>query len=76
MSFWVFIYFLDSPMDMSIVEGEERTMNVNEVTDYAAEIHTHLREMEVCKCGYMLEVLNGSGFFSLLPSIHSCMLCR
>ncbi|KAM9470041.1 cyclin-A2 [Clarias gariepinus] len=46
----------DSPMDMSIVEGEDRTVNVNEVTDYAAEIHTHLRQMEVkCrpKAGYM-----------------------
>ncbi|XP_058252266.1 cyclin-A2 isoform X1 [Hemibagrus wyckioides] len=48
--------FVDSPMDMSIVEGEERNVNVNEVPDYAAEIHTHLREMEVkCrpKAGYM-----------------------
>lgn len=35
-------------MDMSIVESEERTVNVNEVTDYASEIHTHLRAMEVC----------------------------
>ncbi|XP_017330255.1 cyclin-A2 [Ictalurus punctatus] len=46
----------DSPMDMSIVESEERTVNVNEVTDYASEIHTHLRAMEVkCrpKAGYM-----------------------
>lgn len=34
-------------MDMSVVEGEERPTTVNEVTDYAAEIHTHLREMEV-----------------------------
>ncbi|XP_060741708.1 cyclin-A2 [Tachysurus vachellii] len=45
-----------SPMDMSIVEGEERTVNVNEVTEYTAEIHTHLREIEVkCKpkAGYM-----------------------
>ncbi|KAI4879523.1 hypothetical protein NFI96_026820 [Prochilodus magdalenae] len=39
----------DSPMDMSIVEGEDRLVNVNEVTAYAAEIHTHLREMEL-KC--------------------------
>ncbi|XP_072519624.1 cyclin-A2 [Salminus brasiliensis] len=46
----------DSPMDMSIIDGEERLVNVNEVTDYAAEIHTHLREMELkCrpKAGYM-----------------------
>uniref|UniRef100_A0A8B9HKK6 Cyclin-A2 n=1 Tax=Astyanax mexicanus TaxID=7994 RepID=A0A8B9HKK6_ASTMX len=46
----------DSPMDMSIIEGEERLVNVNEVTDYAAEIHTHLRDMELkCrpKAGYM-----------------------
>ncbi|KAI5624857.1 cyclin-A2 isoform X1 [Silurus asotus] len=46
----------DSPMDMSIVESEERTVNVNEVTEYAAEIHDHLREMEIkCrpKAGYM-----------------------
>ncbi|XP_062856052.1 cyclin-A2 [Trichomycterus rosablanca] len=39
----------DSPMDMSIVEGEDRPVNVNEVAVYAAEIHTHLREMEL-KC--------------------------
>ncbi|XP_066505487.1 cyclin-A2 [Hoplias malabaricus] len=45
-----------SPMDMSIVEGEEKPVNANEVSDYAAEIHTHLREMELkCrpKAGYM-----------------------
>lgn len=40
--------FLDSPMDMSVVEGEERNVNINEVADYAADIHTHLGEMEVC----------------------------
>lgn len=38
---------------MSIVEGEERAVNVNEVPDYAAEIHTHLRAMEVCVHGRM-----------------------
>lgn len=38
-------------MDMSIVEGEERHANVNEVADYVAEIHTHLRAMEVCIFG-------------------------
>lgn len=35
-------------MDMSIVEGEEKNVNMNEVADYAADIHTHLRDMEVC----------------------------
>ncbi|XP_026187075.1 cyclin-A2 [Mastacembelus armatus] len=46
----------DSPMDMSVVEGEEKPLNVNEVPEYAAEIHTYLREMEVKtrpKAGYM-----------------------
>nr|XP_029136850.1 cyclin-A2-like [Labrus bergylta] len=46
----------DSPMDMSVVEGEEKTIDVNEVPEYAAEIHTYLREMEVKtrpKAGYM-----------------------
>lgn len=46
----------DSPMDMSIAEGEERPAGANEAVDYAAEIHAHLREMEVkCrpKAGYM-----------------------
>lgn len=45
----------ESPMDMSVVE-EEKPPCVNEVTEYAAEIHAHLREMEVkCKpkAGYM-----------------------
>ncbi|XP_037118222.1 cyclin-A2 [Syngnathus acus] len=46
----------DSPMDMSVVEGEEKTVSVREVPEYAAEIHAYLREMEV-KCrprsGYM-----------------------
>lgn len=46
-------FVLESPMDMSIVEGEERAVNVNEVPDYAAEIHTHLRAMEVCVHGRM-----------------------
>ncbi|KAJ8262424.1 hypothetical protein GJAV_G00166320 [Gymnothorax javanicus] len=47
---------LDSPMDMSVVEAEEKPANTNEVSDYAADIHKHLREMEVkCrpKAGYM-----------------------
>lgn len=46
----------DSPMDMSVVEGEEKPVNVNEVPEYAAEIHAYLREMEVKtrpKAGYM-----------------------
>ncbi|XP_051917034.1 cyclin-A2 [Hippocampus zosterae] len=46
----------ESPMDMSVVEGEEKSVHVKEVPEYAAEIHTYLREMEV-KCrprsGYM-----------------------
>ncbi|KAG9480185.1 cyclin-A2 [Eleutherodactylus coqui] len=45
-----------SPMDMSIVVEEEKTVNGNEVPDYAEEIHTYLREMEIkCKpkAGYM-----------------------
>ncbi|KAM6952167.1 cyclin-A2 [Lycodopsis pacificus] len=46
----------DSPMDMSVVEQEEKPVAVNEVLEYAAEIHTYLREMEVKtrpKAGYM-----------------------
>lgn len=39
--------FLDSPMDMSVVEGEDKPAAVDEVPEYAAEIHTYLREMEV-----------------------------
>lgn len=34
-------------MDMSVVDGDEKPVNVNEVPEYAAEIHTYLREMEV-----------------------------
>lgn len=34
-------------MDMSVVEGEEKPLDVNEVPEYAAEIHTYLREIEV-----------------------------
>lgn len=36
-------------MDMSVVEGEEKPVNVNEVPEYADEIYTYLREMEVRK---------------------------
>merc|ERR1719357_1414733 len=56
----------DSPMDMSLIEGEEKAVNVNNVTDYAAEIHTYLREMEVKsrpKAGYMKKQ----------PDITNCM---
>ncbi|XP_061582127.1 cyclin-A2 [Cololabis saira] len=45
-----------SPMDMSVVEGEEKLVNVNDVPEYATEIHAYLREMEVKtrpKAGYM-----------------------
>lgn len=38
---------LDSPMDMSVVEGEDKPAIVNEAPEYAAEIHAYLREMEV-----------------------------
>lgn len=34
-------------MDMSVVEGEEKPVNVNEVPEYAAEIHEYLRDLEV-----------------------------
>lgn len=46
----------DSPMDMSVVEGEEKVANVNEAPEYAEEIHAFLREIEVKtrpKAGYM-----------------------
>lgn len=34
-------------MDMSVVEGEEKPVNVNDIPEYAAEIHAYLRELEV-----------------------------
>lgn len=34
-------------MDMSVIEGDEKPVNV--ATEYASEIHTYLREMEVSK---------------------------
>lgn len=34
-------------MDMSLVEADEKQVNVNEVPEYATEIHSYLREMEV-----------------------------
>ncbi|XP_008324887.1 cyclin-A2 [Cynoglossus semilaevis] len=46
----------DSPMDMSVVEGEEKPVNVNDIPEYAAEIHAYLRELEMRtrpKAGYM-----------------------
>ncbi|PIO26358.1 hypothetical protein AB205_0092850, partial [Aquarana catesbeiana] len=46
----------NSPMDMSIVDEEEKVVSSNAVQDYAEEIHTYLREMEIkCKpkAGYM-----------------------
>ncbi|XP_056295305.1 cyclin-A2 [Pseudoliparis swirei] len=46
----------DSPMDMSVVEGGEKPVDANEVQEYAAEIHTYLRDVEVKtrpKAGYM-----------------------
>ncbi|KAL0973673.1 hypothetical protein UPYG_G00209300 [Umbra pygmaea] len=49
------VSFGDSPMDMS-VEAEERTVDVNAATEYASEIHTYLRDLEVKsrpKAGYM-----------------------
>ncbi|OCT97103.1 hypothetical protein XELAEV_18009326mg [Xenopus laevis] len=45
-----------SPMDVSIVDEEQKVVGCNNVADYAKEIHTYLREMEVkCKpkAGYM-----------------------
>lgn len=50
------VSLLDSPMDMSVIEGEEKAVNVNDAPEYAAEIHTYLREMEEKtrpKAGYM-----------------------
>jgi hypothetical protein len=36
-------------MDMSVIEGEEKPVHMNAATEYASEIHAHLREMEVSK---------------------------
>ncbi|XP_030224006.1 cyclin-A2 [Gadus morhua] len=50
------VSFGDSPMDMSLIDGEERTQDPSEVPEYAKEIHTYLREVEVKmrpKAGYM-----------------------
>lgn len=41
------VSLLDSPMDMSVIEGEEKLINVNQVPEYADEIYTYLREMEL-----------------------------
>ncbi|XP_036372778.1 cyclin-A2-like [Megalops cyprinoides] len=48
----------DSPalMDMSVAKADEKPANVNEVSDYAVEIHKYLRELELKsrpKAGYM-----------------------
>ncbi|KPP61464.1 cyclin A2-like [Scleropages formosus] len=46
----------DSPMDISILDTEEKPANVICVPDYATEIHSYLREMELKsrpKAGYM-----------------------
>ncbi|XP_061896039.1 cyclin-A2 [Entelurus aequoreus] len=46
----------DSPMDMSVKEAEDKPVNVTDVPEYAAEIHTYLREMEAKsrpRAGYM-----------------------
>lgn len=53
-------------MDMSVVEGDEKPVDVNEVPEYAAEIHTYLREMEVSNDYSGLCILGGlypSGFY-------------
>lgn len=42
--------FADSPMDMSIVDEEEKVASSNAVQDYAEEIHTYIRVMEVSWC--------------------------
>ncbi|XP_037531528.1 cyclin-A2 [Nematolebias whitei] len=45
-----------SPMDMSVIEGEEKPSGANDFPEYAAEIHKYLREMEMKtrpKAGYM-----------------------
>lgn len=44
-------------MDMSVVEAEEKPVNVNEVPEYAAEIHTYLREMEVRSTCFLLSLV-------------------
>lgn len=36
-------------MDMSVIEGEEKPVHMTAATEYASEIHAHLREMEVSK---------------------------
>lgn len=46
-----------------MVEGEEKSVNVNEVPEYAAEIHTYLREMEVRHLSE-LKVITGSNVVS------------
>ncbi|XP_053734603.1 cyclin-A2 [Synchiropus splendidus] len=46
----------DSPMDMSLMEAEDKPVRVNEAPEYAAEIYSYLRELEERnrpKAGYM-----------------------
>lgn len=50
-----------------MVEGEERPVNVNEVPEYAAEIHTYLREMEVRKLLHTINCLFPEGVFLSQP---------
>jgi len=50
-------------MDMSVVEGGEKPVDANEVQEYAAEIHTYLRDVEVrngVKCSTLYIRLNNS----------------
>lgn len=55
-------------MDMSVVKGEEKPVNVNEVPEYAAEIYTYLREMEVrnAHLSFMAKKLLLSMFFLVI----------
>lgn len=55
--------FSDSPMDMSLVEGEEKPVDVNEVPEYAEEIYKYLREMEVSSSSQPQIFFQLSGLF-------------
>ena len=58
----------DSPMDMSLIDGEERTQDPSEVPEYAKEIHTYLREVEVrvpaCLCSVKVHCVPSMHFSS------------
>lgn len=41
-------------MDMSVIEGEEKPSGVHDVPEYAAEIHTYLREMEARNFSFLV----------------------